>query len=372
MPSLTERAERALLGALLLEPRQAAMVPRVEIGDFTDQRQGEFFAAVRDAAGPDPRTARTRLAELDADPAYLNLLRYSCPDPSHATAYARMVVEAALRRQLAVHADRLEQAAANLHYDTRRLGTLAQPGGTADYLLTSELPSAGGQPRHPGLPRIFGHELILAQALRAHATAFDPGQDSSPAGTSLPDLPQPEPVADSQVLSPALAVWRAARAARTSQQDGRAELEEQALAGIVQQHEATRDVPGWLPAAAFSTGPRQELLRALTSLHSRGEPVDALTADWERARISQDTDTSYAARLTRLTVDTTRVLDSCHQIYLDYQNSPQARTAPAAGNPAVADEPHVTGRVPSGSAASRPDIGPPPCGPVRPGPAPRI
>jgi len=369
MPSLTERAERALLGALLLEPRQAAMVPRVEIGDFTDQRQGEFFAAVRDAAGSDPRTARTRAAGLDADPGYLNLLRYSCPDPSHATAYARMVVEAALRRQLAVHASRLEQAAANLHYDTRRLGTLAQPGGTADHLLTSELPGAGGQPRHPGLPRIFGHELILAQALRAHATAFDPGQDSTPA---RPDLPQPEPVADSQVLSPALAVWRAARTARATQQDGRAVLEEQVLASIVQQHEATRDVPGWLPAAAFSTGPRQELLRALTSLHSRGEPVDALTADWERARISQATDTSYAARLSRLTVDTTRILDSCHQIYLDHQNSPQARTAPAAASPDAPGEPYLTGPVPRGPAASHPDIGPPPGGPVRPGPAPRI
>src|SRR5580692_9273495 len=117
MPSLTERAERALLGALLLEPRQAAMVSRVAIGDFADKRQGVFFAAVRSAAGPDPGTAGPRAAGLDADPAYLNLLRYSCPDPSHAAAYARMVVEAGLRRQLADHADRMEQAAANLHYD---------------------------------------------------------------------------------------------------------------------------------------------------------------------------------------------------------------------------------------------------------------
>jgi hypothetical protein len=144
------------------------------------------------------------------------------------------------------------------------------------------------------------------------------------------------------------------------------------LASIVQQHEATRDVPGWLPAAAFSTGPRQELLHALTSLHSRGDPVDALTADWERARISQDTDTSYATRLTRLKVDTSKALDGCHQLYLDYENSPQARAAIAAVSLATPAGAHATGPVPCGPAASPPDIGPPPCGPARPGPAPRM
>lgn len=164
MTSLTYRAERALLGALIggADPGD---VPPMQQEDFTDPHHATVFllhqsgipAGLADTAG---------------------FVR-DCPNRDHARAYALMVIEARFRRDMYQHAVRSEASAGDLHYDARRLSALAPPGSTADDLLTRTLQTSSGA--QPSAQRILGHELLAAMAIRAHLSVFDPGRDSEPA-----------------------------------------------------------------------------------------------------------------------------------------------------------------------------------------------
>ena len=174
MTSLTDRAEQALLGALLATPDRLVRLPPVKLEDFTPGVHQHLFSILEhDVTGRGAWLA----AEVAGDE-YLAVLRQSCPDPARAPVYARLVMEAALRRQLAQHALRLEYEAANLHYQALRLVDGARPGDAADELVRRDLLADDGDTSHEAVQRLFGHELQVAFALRAHATAFDPGRDS--------------------------------------------------------------------------------------------------------------------------------------------------------------------------------------------------
>ena len=70
-------------------------------------------------------------------------------NPANATAYARMVMESSLRRQLLVHADRLFRDAGNLHFEVGRFTKVAAPEN--------------------GVQEFPTHLLKLAHAMRTHA-----------------------------------------------------------------------------------------------------------------------------------------------------------------------------------------------------------
>src|SRR5581483_7770010 len=169
MDSLSQRAERALLGALLLDAARTAALPRLESSDFTDQAHRELFTMLTTDPG---QTGPVFGSE------YLDDLRRSCPDPAHAAAYGQMVIEAALRRQLTRHALRLELGAGDMHYHSRRLAKTTRPGDSADQLIKHELPVGEGR-AEPSVERLLSHQLLVSLALRAHVKAFNPDTESA-------------------------------------------------------------------------------------------------------------------------------------------------------------------------------------------------
>jgi len=353
MDSLSQRAERALLGAILLGAGRTAALPRLEPGDFADQAHRELFTMLTTDPG---QTGSAYGRE------YLDDLQRSCPHPGHAPAYGRMVIEATLRRQLTGHALRLELGAGDMHYHARRLTETTHPGGSAEELLKQDLLTGEGR-AEPSVERLLSHQLLVSLALRAHVKAFNPDRESA-------QPPRSHVVAEVlPVPSAGVAAWAAAASAPLRAGDAAALLEEHVLACALRR-EPQADVTGWLPGEAFSAGPRRELYTAILALRARGEPVDELTADWERARHQappadgQAADTTYARRLAGIRTDPAEALRAAHRLF-----SQRLSTAcTPAGLPVVgAIEPAPTGL----SAAVAIPLIPPP-GPSRSGPEPRM
>lgn len=223
--SLTHRAEQALLGALIDGPGQLAEVPGLQAADFADARHQAVFAALSQIHAETPRTRGAELAELitaramdpGIDVQYVTRLRQSHPDGHAAAVYGRMVHEAAFRRALAGHAERLNQS------------VTASPGADRDQR---------------------DHMLRLSAALEAHGRDFGawPGADNStpPADPGTP-----------------------------------AHREEQILADLLQHPETIRETAAWLDPELFTAPGRRIVYEALIAVDGYGDPVTELTVSWE-------------------------------------------------------------------------------------------
>jgi replicative DNA helicase len=113
----SEIAERALLGAILLDHTRLTDVQDwLEPDDFYAYRHGLVYTEMLDLrrTGQDP-TARAVLDRLIpnaesrrlVDGPYLHTLMESCPHPSRAPLYGRMVLEASIHRRTADRAEHL-------------------------------------------------------------------------------------------------------------------------------------------------------------------------------------------------------------------------------------------------------------------------
>jgi hypothetical protein len=242
MANLTYRAERAVLGALLHEPDLLNEVSFLNPGDFASQQHEEIFQAIRAARATDSSRGyppfEFAVASSAASPGlsvrYLQGLTGVCPQPANVGAYARMVVEAALCRQMLVHAERLFREAGDLHYEVTRAARTPAADESAETFPT--------------------HLLKLAHAMYVHARRFDPAVEA-------PDPDSHQPVADEQQVR----------------------QEEEVLAGLLQHHSSNTGVLEWLPAEAFTEGPRREIYAAITTLARHGDPIDELTVEWQLA-----------------------------------------------------------------------------------------
>ena len=120
MPNLAVRAEQAVLGALLTDHTLLDQVPYLAGSDFSDATHKWIFDAIAETRAAHPDAAGPRFMTLVAestpeiDVAYLSSLPDRCPVPAHLAAYGRMVAEAAMIRELDVHAHRIAQGAADL------------------------------------------------------------------------------------------------------------------------------------------------------------------------------------------------------------------------------------------------------------------
>lgn len=111
----SEECERAVLGAILLEPESLAMISaRLHADDFYIGRHRTTFAAmVSLAQAGDPIDVRTLQAKLEQQGqcdevgglAFLAGLDSDLPDISHIASYAAIVKKCAVRRQLIVHSE---------------------------------------------------------------------------------------------------------------------------------------------------------------------------------------------------------------------------------------------------------------------------
>ena len=238
MPNLAVRAEQAVLGALLIDHTLVDQVPYLSGSDFTDTTHKWIFDAIAETRAAHPEAngpsfivrVAENTPEIDAE--YLRTLPEKCPVPAHLAAYGRMVAEAAMIRELDVHAHRIARGAADLI--RRRAG--------ATTIQERSIPE---------------HLARLAEAMIRHTRRLDPDRwpevTAEPAAGHSPHLPE-------QV---------------------QARREAEVLAGLIQHPGECEQVMKWLPARAFAPGPRREIYEALRAVARTGAPVDALTVAWQ-------------------------------------------------------------------------------------------
>ncbi|HEY1914354.1 MAG TPA: DnaB-like helicase N-terminal domain-containing protein [Streptosporangiaceae bacterium] len=259
MTDLTDRAERALLGALIREPDQIYGARFVTVADFADPQNRTVFAALialyadhlDGARLPADLPGALTAKEPGINPEHLTRLTDACHRPQHAATYARMVIEAGLRRQLTGHADRLAEQAHTLYQEVGRLTGATGPGHGAEAFPA--------------------HLLKLAHTMLTHSWGLDPrpGQDLSSSRTVHPHPPAPR---------------AATSAPANGRPDPQARQEEDILADLISHFGPNSNMLTWLPADAFTPGPRREVYQAIVTLRHNGEAVDPLTVDWQLAR----------------------------------------------------------------------------------------
>ncbi|HLI78015.1 MAG TPA: DnaB-like helicase N-terminal domain-containing protein, partial [Acidobacteriaceae bacterium] len=243
-----DRAERALLGALLQDPDQVNSARFVTALDFASPQHQAIFNAIIGATA-DNRAGRHQpygliLAVANSEPGLdhgqLQSLVHACPEPTNAPTYARMVTEASMYRELATHAERITAEASTRSH----LYEMWQQSATAS-------PSAAAVPAH--LRR-------LAAAMRAHT--LDPASQASTAASGAQRSTQtpPRPI------------------------DIQARQEQEVLAGLIQDFRHNGRVLTWLPPEAFTPGLRREIYQAIRSLARDQEPIEELTVEWQLAR----------------------------------------------------------------------------------------
>lgn len=258
-------AERAVLGAVLLDPDQLRHMGWLAPDHFHRPVHQALFTSLRQlhsdghpAVGTDepapPRGTRgawpdyitaggnTRVrsqwvtdAVDDAalhvrglTAAYAHTLISSCPRPEHAPVYGRMVLEGAIHRTVAQHAIRLHQAA---RADALR-GEVEGTMRSADVLTG-----------------------VLTDLARRWGT-------------------EPRPVAPTASPPTAAAV-------PPETADLVAEDEHFLLAVLAEQPQALDEVVAWLRPGDFADPAHGQVYRCLGALHHRGEPIDRITLLWE-------------------------------------------------------------------------------------------
>ncbi|MFD5434790.1 DnaB-like helicase N-terminal domain-containing protein [Kitasatospora sp. NPDC127067] len=241
-PLLT--GEQAVLGAVLLDPRQLDRLEWLEPRDFYRPAHQALFSALRalgDAGHPAlAAEGQVPLAWLNDSlaeagrhvrgltAAYPHTLIAACPRPSNAPVYGRMVLEGSIHRTVAEHAARLLAVADEGTRQHEADGTVAQ----ADVLVG-----------------------VLADLARRWGT---------------PPRPQ----------APAVPPAVVAAVPATGQIDDERFL----LALLVHQDGAIGEVFAWLRPGDFADPGHGHLYRCLGALHHRGEPIDPVTALWEVQR----------------------------------------------------------------------------------------
>ncbi|GAA2124431.1 hypothetical protein GCM10009759_76100 [Kitasatospora saccharophila] len=261
-PDLALRAEQAVIGAALRDPQQLDQIAYLTPDRMAHPTNRALLGALIESRTSNPTAPANRMPELVAQKAavrgvgadYLRRLADAAPQPRTVASYARLVQEAAVRRDLALHLDRLRA------------------------------PNAGQRGPEPVLDR-------LAQRLeQAPPTA----RFSEPA----PEPYQPRPLSANS---------------HEVRLDSRLERQDIVLADLLQNPERIREVSAWLYPEAFEAGARREVYEAIVVLAERSDPVDALTVEWEvyrqdperyevKVEVSAENRSDYLARLSTTAV----------------------------------------------------------------------
>ncbi|WP_433549097.1 DnaB-like helicase N-terminal domain-containing protein [Streptomyces sp. CA-294286] len=234
-PDAGHHAERALLGALLLDPAALDRSDTLTPEHFAHHAHRALFAAIRRLIPPaavlharEPVWINAVLADASEHirgitPSHLHMMVEECPEPRHAPAYAQIVRAGHVRRSLRTHAEQLTRAASD--------------------------------PEHPSpVTQVIRRCSLLTDHLTELTSQFGP-QQGSPPGTNVTDPPKdisPEALDDERAL----------------------------LAGAVHHPQSLRGL-GWLHPADFAHPLHGQLYARLVSLSRRGDTIDPITAVWE-------------------------------------------------------------------------------------------
>lgn len=254
--TLTQRAEEALIGALLTHPWQFVVFDEATQKDFTVPRLARVYGAMMGHWGtvaPDhiDEDLVPIAASAQVSPQYLEYLKSVCPAPLHAGAYDHLVAEASARRDLRSDAEDLAVQARAIGH-----GALAE------------------------------HSLRVAEAIKRNLVPFDPDRMTAA-------VTQPRRIQGSQ----------------------REVAEEAVLAAILRQHPESMTMLEILRPMAWSDPARQEMHAAMVTLAASGRDIDPLTVDWEISHArerngvfpghlpAESDGPSYAAKLAGIPVD---------------------------------------------------------------------
>jgi hypothetical protein len=298
---LVIRAEQALLGAVLSDPRQAAILDLVRPGDMLRPYDGQVLAAMQrlraGGVAPDPLRVRAELASdpdlpprLALDGVLLAGLLEAAPRAGHARAYAAMVMEHGIRQQVAVAGARLVQAAeaGDLESARRVTSWAGQEAGHCQERWNA-LP---GQVRRE-LPAPARNRAAQAEEaawqLRAAREEIDRArQDASVGGTR--DLEE-RLVGIARRVTAAAAATQPSGGARVSAPGGgrprgpAAEaVGERALRDLAAGPTQIAAVRSWLQPAHFARPAHGQLYALMRDMHHAGVMVDPVTIAWEAGR----------------------------------------------------------------------------------------
>ncbi|CDR10533.1 DnaB-like helicase N-terminal domain-containing protein [Streptomyces iranensis] len=261
------QAEQAVLGAVLLEPRQLGRLSGwLRPEHFYRPAHSALYAAMltlRDGghpatkAPPDGSAPLVWLNDIHREAstgtrgittAFVHSLVAACPRSAHAPVYGRMVLEGAIHRSVTQHAIRLHQAA------------------RADAL------------RGSGVAETVHHARVLNDVLgdlaRRWGTEPRPAQPRMAPGGVAAQVP--------------------------GQVEERVLADEEFLLGALIAHpDQLSQIVGWLRPEDFADSGHRQVYRALGALQHRGEPVDALTVLWECQRRGALADGSLDAERVR-------------------------------------------------------------------------
>ncbi|WP_067484258.1 DnaB-like helicase N-terminal domain-containing protein [Actinomadura hibisca] len=243
MTSLVHRTEEALLGALIHNPALVADAPYLRPSHFDDPDHQAIFAELVDLRVNEPALRGIALAEQivflanqpDITLDRLTGLALNSPDIASIAHYGRMIQEAGLYREFAVHAERI----------TREAGEVRGVDPQLDHL--DELAHA-----------LAGHYIRFNAAFNAPLTVADVDQTT---------------------------------------EDPRAVREELLLADLIQHPAYIAEVSPWLDAGVFTADERRDLYHAIVTVELNGEPIEELTLAWEMTR-SQQSELPIAATIT--------------------------------------------------------------------------
>lgn len=245
MPSPLIRAERSVLGALLLDPAQLpALSEWLSPEDFYLPAHAALYAAMLTLRANGHPASRTTVFSVQVEwlndtlaeasrhtggltASYAFTLTSTCPRAANAPVYGRMVLEGAIHRTVTEHATRLLQTA-------RREADEGEAAETEHY---AEVLTA-----------------VLGDLARRWGTEPRPSATPGPAGR------------------------------RPRATDQQAEQERMLLTALVQRPEAMDEVERWLRAEDFALAGHGRLYQCIAALRHRGEPLDALTVLWEAQR----------------------------------------------------------------------------------------
>jgi replicative DNA helicase len=231
-------AERAVLGALLLDPTQTDAVDWLRPDDFgIPQHEIAFRTILAVHDGDEPATPERVLAAALADPdarrnrvdgPFLHTLIATTPAASRAALYGRMVLEASIHRAVAHHAGHLDYVAQAAPLET----ALEETAAAQEHVTRLE-------------------QRWRAVAEGAAEPPYEPSHD--PASTPPPD-PHALPA------------------------------ETRLLASLLGNPGQLTGIRGWLEPDDLSHPGLRATYTALCRLHSRGDPIDYITVAWEVGR----------------------------------------------------------------------------------------
>ncbi|MGI8447110.1 MAG: DnaB-like helicase N-terminal domain-containing protein [Streptosporangiaceae bacterium] len=298
---LVIRAEQALLGAVLSDPRQAAILGLVRPGDMLRPYHGQVLAAMQrlrsGGVAPGPLRVREELAKdpdlpprIALDGVLLAGLMEAAPRSGHVTAYAAMVVEHGIRQRIGLAGSRLAQAAETGDLDTVRNAAF-RAGEEVD----------GCQERWNALPGPLRRRMPAPARNRA-AQAEEAAWQLNRAREEIDRIREAPPAWGGSGLQERLAsiAGRVAAAASAGQPasgpkipapgDGRprgpgAEAAgERALRDLAAGPVHITAVRSWLQPGHFARPAHGQIYSLMRDMHHAGLPVDPVTVAWEAAR----------------------------------------------------------------------------------------